>query len=205
MPHYVLEPEVIESCLWAVATRPTHRHFPGYLGVKRTARIEDQSSGLDFDYTGFYDAFLRVRDDDDPYLTPFGPDTDPDRHSLWFNRNVAGTYAPSSIRPDQPFSRAVTVEGSGHDATYALVDDHYERAREELLSGQRLPVAPLACFLYRDFAVETDDEPAIEDFVAAFREEFGYRDDVPDESAEFEHLYERGDIDAEDPFVEVGK
>lgn len=176
--------------MWAVANQPSHRHLPGYLGLKRTARIEGQSTGLDFDYTGFYDAFLRVRDDDNPYLTPFGPNTDPDRHSLWFNRNVAGTYAPSSIRQDQPFSRVVTVEGSGNSATYVLVDDHHERAREELLQDQRLPVIPLAGFLYRDFAIEKDGEPRVEDLVTVFRDEFGYRDGETNEAEEFEYLYE---------------
>lgn len=213
--------------MWAVANHPTHRHFPGYLGLKRTARIEGQSTGLDFDYTGFYDAFLRVRDDDNPYLTPFGPKTDSGRHSLWFNRNVAGTYAPSSIRPDQPFSRVVTVEGTGNSATYALVDDHHEQAREELLKGQRLPATSLACFLYRDFAVETDDEPSVDDLMTIFRYEFGYRDDRETETEEFEHLFETGEgipddrfkassedagvladwseTDLNDPFEEVGK
>lgn len=192
MSRYVLKPAVVELCMWAVATRPTHRHLPGYLGLKRTARIEGKSGGLDFDYTGFYDAFLRVRDDDNPYLTPFGPNTDPDRHSLWFNSNVAGTYAPSSIRPNQPFSRVVTTEGSGHSATYALVEDHHEHAREELLQGQRLPVVSLSVFLYRDFAVETDDEPSADDLVTIFRDEFGYRSDEANETEEFEHLYETG-------------
>lgn len=205
MSHYVLKPKVVESCMWTVANRPTHRHLPGYLGLKRTARIEGRSAELDFDYTGFYNAFLRVRDDDNPYLTPFGPNTDPGRRSLWFNRNVAGTYAPSSIRPNQPFSRVVTVEGSGHSATYALVEGHHEQAREELLQGQRLPVTPLAGFLYRDFAVETDDEPSVEDLVTVFRDEFGYRDDVDSESTEFEYLYEAGEIDHDDPFEEVAE
>lgn len=217
MPNYVLKPEVVESCMWEVARQPTHRHFPGYLGLKRTARIDGQSMGLDFDYTGFHDAFLRVRDDDDPYLTPFGPDTDPARHSLWFNRNVAGTYAPSSIRPDQPFSRVVTVEGSGRNATYSLVDEHHKRAYRELLQGQQLPVVPLAGYLYRDFAIkaergindgeivsfETENEPSIETLITIFRDEFGYRENVDSEAEEFDYLYETGEIDHDNPFEKV--
>lgn len=211
MSKFALKPKVVESCMWDLARRPTHRHLPGYLGMVRTANIEGSTSGLDYDYSGFYNAFFRVRnyteynlsaarDDEnlDPYLIPFGPSDDPDRHSLWMNPNVAGTYAPSSIRPGQPFSQVVDVDGSGRSATYSLVDDHFDVALEELCQGQPLPVGPLAGFLYRDFGLEEENLDAFTDI---FIEEFGYEHG----GDEFETLYADTSIEweADDAFVEV--
>lgn len=216
MPQFVLREEVVESCIWELARRPAHRHLPGYLTIVRTAQLEDSISGLDPDFRGFHNAFLRVRNyteyylsghksDEEipPYLNPFGPGADPDRDSLWLNPNVAGTYAPSSVRSGVAFTDVVEVNGSRSSATYSLTEDHAERALENFCEGQKLPLGALSCFLYRDFAIE---EPDTTTYINIFLNEFGYKTDEEEPEIDgFDTLYTHSDIewDDEDAFIEV--
>lgn len=195
----VLKPNVVESCMWVLSDESIHRHFAGYLGIKRTSEVEGSTDNLSFDYDGFFDAFLRVRNDNAPYILPFDTSEINDRSDFWFNENVAGSYSTSSIRDDKPFAQVVNYGGSYSDRWWTLVDDHLAVARREMLEA-KVPVEPLAGFLYRDFAVEKneDEESAsIDDFVAIFREEFGFEDDD-----EFNQLFRNVEIEHEDPIGE---
>lgn len=216
MPQFVLKPEVVKSCLWDLAERPTHRHFPGYLTIVRTAHLTGATTELNPDFRGFHDAFLRVRNYTDyylgghkadeetpPYLNPFGPGTDPDPDKLWLNPNVAGTYAPSSVRSGVAFTDVVEVDGSGSSATYSLADDHAEGAFESFCNEQKLPLGALSCFLYRDFAVE---KPQTDRYTNIFLHEFGYKTKGGQAEIDgFDTLYTSSGIewDDEDAFIEV--
>ena len=46
--------------------------------------------------------------------------------NLWLNENVAGSYAPSSLRPDQPFRQVVNISGR----KYSLPTNHAQLAFE---------------------------------------------------------------------------
>jgi len=109
------------------------------------------------------------------------------------NENVAGSYSTSSIRDDKPFAQVVDYGGSYSDRWWTLVDDHLDIAWREMLEA-KVPVEPLAGFLYRDFAVEAEESASIDDFVEIFREEFGFEDDD-----EFDQLFRNVDIDYENP------
>jgi len=197
MGMFVLKPNVVEYCMWALSEESIHRHFAGYLGIKRTCEVEGTHENVFFDYDGFFNSFFKVRDDDAPYLLPFDTSEINERSDFWFNENVAGSYSTSSIRDDKPFAKVVEYGGSYSDRWWTLVDDHLTIARREMLEA-KVPVESLAGFLYRDFAVEVEESASIDDFVEIFREEFGFEDDD-----EFDQLFRNVEIDHEEPVREI--
>src|SRR6185436_4965691 len=119
-----------------------------------------------------------------PYIKPF-TEQKASTKNLWLNENVAGSYAPSSLRPEQPFRQVVNIEGK----KYSLPPDHAQRAFEHLLYFVPVQVADLAVVLYRDFGL-CGDSVAIEDIIDVFTYEFGYATEPgskPDEK--FHTLY----------------
>jgi hypothetical protein len=119
-----------------------------------------------------------------PYIKPF-TEQKPSTKNLWLNENVAGSYAPSSLRPDQPFRKVVNI----HDRKYSLPTDHARRAFKHLLYDNPIQVADLATLLYRDFGLKADSM-AIEDLIDIFAYEFGYTN-KPEEkpNQDFQRLY----------------
>lgn len=64
--------------------------------------------------------------------------------SPWLNPNLAGSYAPSSIRDSV---RKVVSPANGH---YSLLDGHVDLASEYLLFNDRLSAPALSVFFYRN-------------------------------------------------------
>lgn len=178
---------------------PIHRLFPGYLCLIQQSGLANRTNGLSFPYNEFFDAYLYVRDADKPYFVPFTQSESPAESSLWFNDNVSGTYAPSSLRPTSPFLQVVEVEEGGYNAKWRLKQEHWKLARHHLTDDEHIPIESLAAFLYRDYAIETDDPSAYE-LVSTFADDFGYELG----GKQFTHLYETGDSDiTEDSFEKV--
>lgn len=181
-----LRADVVEENLRRLKNQKIHRVFAGYLCLKRTAARDGRTSDLEPRFREFFDTFLQIPDapDDRPYFVPFS-DTATSDANRWFNRNVAGSYAPSSLRPVSPLRRVVSIEGR----RYSLVDEHWERAREHITLGSRVPSISLSTFLYRNFAF-LRDEPTAEDVLTVFREEFGYATaSFETAEEEYSHLY----------------
>jgi hypothetical protein len=180
-------PEAVRLALHRLFAAKAHPHFAGYLCVCRTAResVGGGTSPLKPDFKSFFDDFLTVKGAPErrPYILPF-----PQTRSPFFNRNVAGSYAPSSLRDVAPFRRAVTVQGSRGDATYSLLSDHASKARSYMLGGTPLPVASLAIFLYRDYELVLDTLRC-EEIVGVFRNEFGFRKEIASENNAFLELF----------------
>lgn len=198
MTQYVLKPSVVKECFWRLVDAPIHRLFPGYLCLQQQARVEGRTSELAFPYNKFFDTYFQVLDGDKPYLVPFTQAENPADSSLWFNANVAGTYAPSSLRPTSPLKQVATLEEGGHNAKWGLNTEHHKLARLEICDDEPVPVESLAAYLFRDFAFDID-EPSAYTMVKAFTEEFGYDLGGP----AFAHLYETGDSDiTEEAFIE---
>jgi hypothetical protein len=91
---------VVARSFWRLREQKIHPNFAGYLCLKRTAARDGRTTDLRPDFKAFFDTFLRVSggSEDRPYLKPFPSDV-----KLWFNPNVAGSFAPSSLRPTSPF------------------------------------------------------------------------------------------------------
>lgn len=189
MTQYVLEPEVVRTCLHRLIDEPIHRMFPGYLCLQQQAAQENRIAGLSFPYIDFFDDYLRVRDDSDrPYYVPFTQAQNPSLGELWNNKNVAGTYAPSSLRSTAPLIQIAEIEEGGHNSKWAIREHHWELARHNLCEDTQVPVESLAAYLLRDYAFEVE-EPSAYTLVETFNEEFGY--EFGGEA--FSHLYRTGD------------
>lgn len=170
----VLTPDFVDSCVAELLAARIHPHFAGYLCLVRTAAREGTPTHLPGEFKEFFETFLRVANGTEelPYLRPFwnkGSDV-----RAWNQPNVAGTYAPSSIRPGMPFDAVVEVDGTGRTATYSLREDHARLALNNLANGNPISAARLAAFLYRDYAFELEGEPSLAAVVKVFRYEFGY-------------------------------
>lgn len=142
------------------------------------------------DFREFFRTFLRPNGGptDKPYMMIF-TENDPSVHNRWFNPNLAGSYAPSSLRPEAPLLKVVDVEGKARDTRYSLKARHWELARAHLAFTRRVPAIHLAVVLYRDFAIEKDSA-TLEDVVTVFQHEFGYvLSGQSSATDEFEHLY----------------
>jgi hypothetical protein len=160
--------EIVARCLAEVRGRRIHQHFAGYLCVKRTAARFGRTTKLRPEWKEFFDTFLRLPDASPgfPYAVAFvGQGSD-----QYLNRNVAGSYAPSSLREGKALGRVIGVDE--HDA-YFLRDRHWELAQKHLARGTQVPIVSLVAFLYRDFSLKNDKARAA-DLVRLFRDEFGY-------------------------------
>ncbi len=198
MTQYFTKPEVVAECLSRVREHRLHPNFAGYLCLKRTSARDRMERDLRVDFKEFFDSFLSVPDAPPtrPYVMPFC-DNAPSDANKWFNKNVAGSYAPSSIRADKPFAKVVKAESrivktetrEAKKSFYSLNERHWELAYTYLGFGKKIPIVPLSVFLYRDFAIETAT-PTTHDLVEIFRDEFGYTSASSQQAdTEFQYLY----------------
>lgn len=186
---YTLKPSIVRDCLHRLIDETIHRMWPGYLCLQQQADLEGRTTGLSFPYNEFFDDYLRVKGEgsDKPYFVPFSADN-ASLDNLWFNYNVSGTYAPSSLRSTAPLLKIAEIEQGGHNSEWGLIDDHWRLARLELCNGNQVPAESLAAYLLRDYAFNVD-EPSAYTLVQTFAEEFGY--EIGGQA--FSHLYRTGD------------
>lgn len=200
MAQYIPKVNIVSDCLEELRNQKIHNNFAGYLCVKRTAFRDGRSTGLHVNFKEFFDTFFRVSDapSDKPYAMPFW-DSPPSDANKWFNENVAGSYAPSSLRSGSPFRKVIKVEGSrkAADIRYSLLNGDAALALRYLLYSTKIPALSLATFLYRDFAIETDVVPTPQLLVQVFQEEFGFVDYLGIPVDDFDTLFSYNQSQAE--------
>jgi hypothetical protein len=127
---------------------------------------------LQVDFKKFFDDFLRVSGGPErkPYFVPFSRSESGSAN--FFNENVAGSYATSSLRPNSPFRQVVIITGQRSGTRYTLTPDHWELAFRHLAFSKRIPLVALSVYIYRDYAIEVN-VGGFEDFTRSFAEEFG--------------------------------
>ena len=153
---HVLASPAVGRAIEILANCRSHEHLPGYLALLRT-RLNPKHEFMGMrDIEEFYTEYLGFPDApfDRPYLRPF---LSRGRGARLLNRNLQGSYAPSSIRRGKPFSRIVQLESTpspveegANDVKYVLVNDHANRVLTEMLVGYKVPAISLAVFLFRD-------------------------------------------------------
>ena len=183
---HVVRTDAVRRGIKDVRKQSFHQFFPAYLHLRQLAGRKGALTGLAPDWSSLGE-YLRVAGAPrtHPFYRPFMPATWSEGRA-WLNTNLAGSWAGSSLREGQP--PLLVVQYDSDTQTFALREKHWELARQHLLDGRRVNIVPLAVFLYRDFAVESDRPPNADDLVAIFRKDFGY--DSPSDNAEFEFLYD---------------
>jgi hypothetical protein len=182
----VISKRIVAQSLSRLRNQKTHTLFAGYLHLQKQASELGRLTNLQPDFLDFFKQFFYVVNHPlgAPYIKPF-TEQQASTKNLWLNENVAGSYAPSSLRPGQPFREVVIIEGRN----YSLPPDHAKHALEHLLYTLPVQVADLAVFLYRDFGL-LGNTITIEDLIDIFAYEFGYASEPgssPNE--EFHMLY----------------
>jgi hypothetical protein len=169
MPN-VIRKEIVARSLARLREQKTHTLFAGYLCLQYRAAQLGRLNDLQPEFLQFFKQFFQVADHPlgTPYIKIF-TERQASEKNLWLNENVAGSYAPSSLRPDQPFRKVVTIDNK----TYSLPADHAARALKYLLFSKPVQVADLAVVLYRDYGL-LGEAVTIEELVGIFTYEFGY-------------------------------
>lgn len=185
---YVVRKRIVAQSLHRLREKKTHTLFAGYLYLQQRASQLGRLDDLQPEFQPFFKQFFFV--DNHPLGAPYiklFTEQKASTKNLWLNENVAGSYAPSSLRPGQPFRQVVNIEGK----KYSLPSDHAQRAFKHLLYSVPVQAADLAVVLYRDFGL-LGDLVTVEDLINIFTYEFGYANEPgskPDEK--FRILYSR--------------
>jgi hypothetical protein len=185
----VLDIRFARSCVDYLRSRRIHRQFVGYLCICEASSVAGRQNNLKPAFREFFERFMVVGEPPQgtPYLVPFNEGGSLEA-SAWLNANIAGSYAPSSIRPQAPLRRVVDIFGAGRNATYALRDGHEELCLEHLLFGERLDPVALAGFLFRDHLFTLHDGESLDasHLVAGLYSILGFTGDRPDRIAIFD-------------------
>jgi hypothetical protein len=166
--------KTVAACLSELRSKRIHEHFAGYLCLVEAAHMAKKTENLSPNFKGFHDRFLRVEDGpiDKPYIKPF-ISKKASVSNRWLNDNIAGSYAPSSIRA--VLAKVVAIDQE--NGTYTLKNNHAELALSELLYGSRINIHVLAAFLFRDYSFESA-EPSILVVTNSFAADFGYLEEA---------------------------
>jgi hypothetical protein len=167
---HVIRKQIVAQSLQRLREQKTHTLFVGYLYLQQRASQLKRLDDLQPEFLPFFRQFFLV--DNHPLGTPYiklFTEQKASTKNLWLNENVAGSYAPSSLRAGQPFRQVVTIQ----ERKYSLPLDHARLAFKHLLYSTKVKVADLAVVLYRDFGL-IGDSLTIEDLVGIFTYEFGY-------------------------------
>jgi len=190
VPQWIVKAARVEESLRALRNLWIHPHFAGYLCIKRTAHRDGRTTKLKPDFKDFFDTFLHVPDapTDKPYFKPF-VDERASSANVWLNSNVAGSFAPSSIRRTLLKVVSLSKTAGARARTFSLKAKHWELAREHLAKGRKIPVVELSAVLYRDHSIQSTSI-SLRQLVRVFRDEFGYEEEVPSGAEEFRHLFQ---------------
>jgi len=177
---FVLPVGRVRECIRKLLSRDTHPFFVAYLYLRSLARRSGSLTGLTPEWAEL-GRLLEVpgASASKPYLRPFWKG-EHNAGQEWLNQNLAGSFAPSSLR-EVP-SRVVETDAQGR---FNLRPNHDDLARTHLLYDVPLPALAVAGFMFRDFGFVAQSRPTPEDLVDLFRREYGY-----DDESEFDRLYE---------------
>lgn len=187
-PVWIVRVDVVRRSLRRLIGRSTHAFYPGYLHLRQQAAQAGDLSHVRPRWP-LLGHLLEVPEapPKKPHLKPFHMTPNRADQFYWWNSNIAGSYAPSSLRVGQGPLEVVAVNADG---TYSLPEDHAERALRHLLRDVPLSAADVAVFLFRDYGLVSQEEPTRADLIDVFRREFGLADDE-----EFGILYRIDDED----------
>jgi hypothetical protein len=182
----VLAESKVREAITTLIGRRTHPLFVAYLHLRQVAAQSPTGSLTDIQpvWTEVSEV-LRVPDapSKHPHLRPFWSTANSKIDRYWLNDNLAGSFAPSSLRGGNGIVGVVFIAQA--DKSFTLLEGHVQAALTGLLFDQRMPVHALAAFLLRDHGFINPTMPIPDDLIPIFRERYGVADDD-----EFNTLYD---------------
>lgn len=180
---YVVPGWRVGQCVNVLLSRNTHPFFIAYLWLRRRASIVGDPTSITPDWSGL-DPYLRVPGGPlgKPFLRPFWKGARNSQQE-WLNRNLAGSFAPSSFRSEY-VSPVVTTNAAGN---YVLRDEHWKKALHHFLYDQPLPALAVSAYLLRNRGLISSTPPGPADLIDAFRRDFHF---PPEADEEFSTLFD---------------
>lgn len=187
---YMITTTAARAALKELTSRRIHPHFSAYLASLKALHGKGASVEK-IPFQSFFQEYLSFSGGKPahPYLIPFSESGkgSPD----FLNKNVAGSYAPSSLRDVAPIRKVISFSGKGQDTKHSLLAEHEKLALENLCYGQKVPALSLGIFLLRDHSISGNESSQPADIVVSeFCRTFHYDLSVAEEKERFELLYE---------------
>lgn len=168
---HVLTAEAIKAGIGTLQSQRIHEQFPAYLHLRQRAVATGSLTSIEPDWSQVGDLLkMPGGPPTKPNYRPFSSRNLRDPSGYWFNRNLAGSYAPSSVRSTSRFM----LNGNGDG--FALPTDHAQQALTILLKGTKVPAWALAAYYLRNYGFTFEGEGGYDDLVAAFKKEFLFED-----------------------------
>jgi hypothetical protein len=172
---YVL---TLEAVRWGIAElkrSKVHPFFLAYLHLRKHASEQGTDTGIsaDWDELGEYLA-VPGGPPGKPYYRPVWNGNVNNVSRYWLNPNIAGSYAPSSLRGVP--RKVIDTNGS----QFILRPNHTQRALTHLLYNGTISSLAFAAFFYRDHGFAADDLPEPADLEMVLRRDLRFADDDDD-------------------------
>ena len=179
---YTIHVQAVREAIIRLQSRPIHPFFPAYLHLRQQSVLQKTTTEIRPNWNSLGE-FLEIPGGPvgKPYFRPFWVGRR-DAGQEWLNRNLAGSYAPSSIRSTP--RKVIEINGDG---TFRLRDKHWELALTHLAGNQRVPVVALAGFFSRNFEFIATTTPGPAALVEEFFRTFEY--DLRSNMVEMNHLF----------------
>lgn len=176
----VLTRAAVKTGIAALKSQRIHEHFPAYLELRRLAVSSGSLTSLEPDWKIVSDLLkMPSGPPTKPHYRPFSSRNLKDESGYWYNPNLAGSYAPKSMRATSGFM----LNASGDD--YELPADHVQQALLRLLKGTKVPAWALAAYYLRNYGFVFDGDGGYDELVAAFKQEFAF-----EQGTDFDALFE---------------
>jgi hypothetical protein len=188
---HLLTIDAVKWGIGALSRQRIHPHFLAYLQLHRRA-AENPSGYVEEPRWAELRPLLEVPGGPPkkPNYRPLWTSIDNDGSAYWFNGNLAGSFAQSSIRKTAGF---LIVDGH-----YGLAPGHVEQVVDSLLYGRPAPAVAMGAYFLRNFGFQTADvTPSTSDIVQGFREWFRFEDDD-----EFNQIFESVEPQVDFPWFE---
>lgn len=194
----VLTVPFVRYSINVLKTRRIHPLFMAYLHVQQSAALGKQP---EWSPSGYVARLLGVPDGPlkKPNYRPFSESMNRQEKFYWMNGNLAGSFAPSSVRDPYRWMLDDSMK------SYRLPPDHAQRARVHFLFDEPVPMWAMAGYLLRNcsFTIREDEEPlifselsALRPLNSAFNEEFCVTQEMAD------ILFDTGGTDFESDIYE---
>ncbi len=164
----------IDAVRWGIGqlqARRVHPFFLAYLHLRKWGQQTGSMSGIQPHWNELTPHWRMAGGPPGrPYYRPLTEYKVQDPANYWMNQNVAGSFAPSSIR----VAARQVVETA--DDGYKLKVNHATLAVEHLLFGEPLSAIAFAAYWYRDYGFTPGLDSGIgpNDLASGFADDFGF-------------------------------
>ncbi len=177
---WVLTLSAVKSGIGMLQGLRIHEQFPAYLHLRQRALETGAMTDIDPIWNHVGDLLkMPGGPANKPNYRPWSSRKVKDPSGFWLNKNLAGSFAPSSARTISRFM--LNAAGDG----FALPADHAQHAFASLLKGERVPAWAFAAYYLRNYGFRLTDAGGHDDLIDGFKREFFFAN-----ATDFEILFD---------------